>query len=387
MEVRAQASLIVVASLVAAAVPAVGGTQADRRLVVDLDAELPVPLGQALDEVGGELLRVDDRLGFAVVRAPEDPLESRLGPAVRPDATGRLAVDPPADPRWDDQWGPQALDMPEGWAIQGGDRSVTVAVVDSGMDDTHEDLDDVPVVPGRDYVSFRDDDPMEDPHGHGTHVAGILAAERGNGVGIAGMADVTLHVSRVFDSQNKGWCSDFASAFVDATDAGVDVISFSGYCSAPGFVEDAAAYAAAHDILVVAVTGNFWPSEDSCLTSASPSTAPTVVAVSAIDQTGSAAGFSCRGPYTDLAAPGDHVLSTLPGQSFGSWSGTSMAAPHVSATAALLLSEDPSLSAEEVRAVLLSTADDTGVPGWDPAHGHGVVDPVEALQIAGAAPT
>lgn len=349
--------------------------EAHERLVVDLDSSLKMPLDAALAALDGEHVRTDERLGFAVVYAPQQALAELLGGGVHPDRPAHLSSTPPQDPLWDDQWGPQYLEMPRAWDVEDGEHGVLVGIVDSGFSPEHPDLDDVPVEVGYDYVD-RDQTPI-DEDGHGTHVAGIIAAERDNGEGIAGIADVSLFVTRVFGGPS-GWCAAVASAIVDAADAGAEVINFSGHCTLIGPMQDAVSYAAASDALVVTANGNEGDDLQECLIAQDPNPNPALLSIGAIGSSGRIAPYSCRSPYVDLAAPGSGVLSTVP-SGYAYYSGTSMATPHVTGIAALIESYMGDPPAQTVRSILVSTADDAGEPGWDPAFGYGIVDPVQAL--------
>lgn len=377
----------------------VGGEQApDQRLIVTELSSLDGDLGRSLDVVEGELVRVDERLDFAVVHAPLEPLASLHpghvvpdpyveGPQVdrAPDAGGGL----PHDPYNDDQWALQFLDMEEAWALETGSSDVTVAVVDSGLDASHEDLDDLPVELGTDYVDGGTVD--SDPHGHGTHITGIIAAERGNGIGITGMSEVSLLNVRVLDEDNGGFCSDFYSGIAEAADEGADVINYSigSLCLATNLVDVHAALTA-NDALLVGITHNLWDDGSTtgqlnCLLVNQLDAYPNVMAVTAIGPDGEVTDFSCRAPWADVAAPGADVLSTVPEHRVGDyqgWWGTSMAAPHVTATAALMKSANPNLSAQELGTLIVGTADDAGPAGFDQAYGHGILDPDEALEAA-----
>ncbi len=364
------------------------------RVVVPLDTLGPERLADAVAETGGEIVRVDQRLEFAVVSTPRpDQLEDRLAVQVQPDAEAAETVqagwlDAPADPRYSDQWGPRYLDMHQAWGLEDGDPAVTVAVIDSGINVSHPDIDPAQVRFGHDYVE--DDEVPKDERGHGTHVAGIVMATRDNREGIAGMADVTVLAIRVLNATGKGFCSDVASGVREAVDEGAEVINLSLSCTSDHQpLHEALRDARDAGVLVVAAAGNHWDArqalKERCVVH--PARYPEALAVGAVKGAPGVAGttlsvsassFSCRGPEVELAAPGEDILSTT-GGGYASWSGTSMAAAHVSATAALVLSATPGLTAEQVRARLATTADDLGQEGRDEAYGHGMVDPVEAI--------
>lgn len=364
-------------------------TPATHRLVVPLESHIRrADVEGWAWQAGGHLHAAGPGLGYAVVSVRDVEAFRRAaesaGVIVESDARARAAADLvvaniPLDPSFGYQWGPQELRMPQAWQIENGSRAVTVAIVDSGIDASHPDLVDAAITFGFDHVD-RDSDP-DDQNGHGTHVAGIIAATRDNTIGVAGMADVRLLVIRVLDRNNVGYCSDFAAGIREAADAGADIINLSLYCSADvGILRDAVAYAAAKGALIVAAAGNFGPAGSRCVTF--PARYAEVMAVAAVDRYLNVASFSCRGPEVEIAAPGVSVLSTVPGDGNAYYSGTSMAAPHVAAVAALMKSRNASLDALALRQVLRATALDRGDEGWDPAYGDGLVDPVNALSGA-----
>lgn len=346
------------------------------RYAVPLDALPAATLEATLAASGAELVRIDERLGFAVVKTTAPwRLERALDVPLVHDAEGAGAF-VPNDPRYGQQWALATLDMPSAWSLERGSRDVWVAVVDSGVDTQHEDLKDTAFRTGVDYVDL--DLNPSDVHGHGTHVAGTIAAGTDNGIGIAGMADVGIIVIRVIGADNRGSCLDFASGTAEAAARGADVINLSLHCNSSQVYLTAAMYfAEASGAVVVASAGNAWQSSPgSCVTT--PASHPSVIAVAAIDSNLNAASFSCRGEQVEVAAPGVAVLSTTPRDQYGSWSGTSMAAPHVSGLAALLLSHQD-LSNTEVRAILGDTALDLGSTGRDTTFGHGLIQPEAAL--------
>lgn len=399
------AGLLVVVLVVATAAAGLPAPAEEHRRVIITDLEtLKRGLGDALAAVDGELVRTDDRLGFAVAHAPPEEL-SRLipghvvldrqvqGPELERAPTH--AGGTPDDPFRDRQWTLDFLDMQQTWTLETGSQDVTVAVVDSGLDADHEDLAGLDVELGTDYVEGGTVD--GDPHGHGTHITGIISGLRGNGIGITGMSEVSLMNIRVLDEDNVGWCSDFYSGVAEAAEEGADVINYSigGLCLPLNLVGMHATITA-NDALLVGITHNYWDSGSTngvlnCLLVNQLDVYPNVMAVTAIDEDGEPTSFSCRAPWADVAAPGASILSTVPYDDAPSWKwweryqywwGTSMAAPHVAATAALMKSANPDLTAQELRALIVATADDAGDPGYDTAYGHGILDPDEAVQAA-----
>ncbi len=271
-------------------------------------------------------------------------------------------------------------DVIPAWAESTG-AGVTVAVVDSGADAGHPDLagrlalnpgesgegreangrdDDgngfVDDARGWDFVE-QDADPS-DANGHGTHVTGTIAATRDNGIGVAGAApDAQVLVLRVLDAQGAGWDTDVAAAFAYAGKRGVRIVnaSLGGPGGSP--VQEAA-IRAYPDTLFVVAAGNEGKDIDG--ESYAPCTipAPNVICVGASDHRDLPASFSNRGDtQVDVFAPGDNILSTLPGARYGGMRGTSMAAPQVAGAAALVLAAHPSLGAGALRSALHTGAD------------------------------
>jgi len=260
---------------------------------------------------------------------------------------------------------------------------IKVAIIDSGVDYTHEDLDanfDIALL-GYDFVNS-DDDPMDDD-GHGTHVAGIIAAED-NGEGVVGVApEAELYALKALDATGSGYVSDVILAIQWATDpdgdgsAGdrLDIINMSLGGRKNIFLEWACNLAYLDGLLLVAAAGNggavIYPAAYS-----------SVIAVSATDEYDNLASFSSTGKQVELAAPGVDVNSTLPGNNYSddlgeTWSGTSMASPHVAGTAALVWAANLGWTNDDVRAQLQSTAEDIGLSTRK--QGYGLVDAENAV--------
>ena len=297
----------------------------------------------------------------------------------------RIATD---DPEFPQQWALPRLRLPQVWGDTDG-SGVTVAVIDTGVDTTHPDLVDN-LVPGIAVTGGGAGDNVTDGHGHGTHVAGIIAAVADNAIGVAGVAPgASILPVKSLDDTGAGWSSDVAEGIVRAVDRGAAVINLS--LSSGGdspVVADAVSYARSQGAVLVAAAGN---ARQRGNPTAYPAALPGVIGVAATDVGDNDAAFSNTGDYVDLAAPGVAIRSALPGGNYGNLSGTSMAAPHVAGVAALLVDElteeGPVPSDDPVTALLIRTAEDLGEPGWDPAHGYGLVDPMTALQaVTGGLP-
>jgi serine protease len=286
------------------------------------------------------------------------------------------------DPYSASQWDLSTLAAPDAWALSTG-AGVTVAVLDSGVDATHPDLSGN-VLRGIDLVADTDDG-RTDPHGHGTHVAGTIAAVTDNDIGVAGFAPgAKILPVRVLDADGSGVMSDLATGIVYAADQGAKVINMSlSATSQVGAVTNAIGYARGKGVVVVAAAGN---SRATGSPTAWPAADAGVIAVAATDSSDHYATYSNQGAYVDVAAPGTSILSTVNG-SYAYYSGTSMATPHVAAFAAQLLARNPLLTPDQVENAMKSTALDLGPAGYDTDYGYGRIQPVTALQLVTPTPT
>lgn len=287
----------------------------------------------------------------------------------------------PNDTEYYRQWGPAKIQAPAAWDLTVGDSDVTIAIVDTGVDLNHPDLDDK-IVAGWDFVN--DDSYAWDDHGHGTHVAGIAAAETNNGDGVAGISWGALIMPvKVLDDQGDGYYSDVAEGILWACDHGAEIINLSLGGSEPSStLQDAVEEAHDDGCLMVAAAGNGGGYGVDY-----PGRYPETIAVAATDQSDSRASFSDYGSQIDVAAPGVAIYSTLWDNTYGWKDGTSMAAPHVSGLAALVWSMCPNLTNAEVQDVIENTADDLGPPGWDIYYGWGRINALAAVEAAEPPPT
>jgi subtilisin len=250
-------------------------------------------------------------------------------------------------------------------------QGVDVAVIDTGIDAYHEDLN---VVGGTSFVP-NEPDPYNDGNGHGTHVAGTVAALN-NSTGVLGVApQASLYAVKVLDSTGSGSYSSIVSGIEWATAQGVDVINMSlGGPQGSTALKDAVNNAYTHGVVVVAAAGNSGSTGGRKSTMGYPAKYSSVLSVGAVDSSNNKASFSSVGDELDVMAPGVNVESTIPGNQYTQLNGTSMASPHVAGAAALIKSKHPYLSASEVRQRLVDTAVYLGDPFY---YGNGVID-VEA---------
>ena len=296
----------------------------------------------------------------------------------------------PNDPSYSSLWGlhnigqdsgtdDADIDAPEAWDKQTGSKSTVVAVIDTGVDYTHPDLaqnmwtnpneiagnnidDDnngyIDDIHGYDFIN-NDSDPMDD-NNHGTHVSGTIAAEGNNGVGVVGVSwNANIMAVKIFNAAGSTNTSVIVNAINYATMMGAPIMSNSwGGGPYSQLMFDAINDANDFQLLFVAAAGNRNADTDINVNYPSSYDIPNVLAVAATDRNDLKASFSSYGRKSvDLAAPGVAILSTLPGNKYASYNGTSMATPHVSGAAALLLSENVNYTASDLKSILMGTVD------------------------------
>lgn len=262
------------------------------------------------------------------------------------------------------------MDFPQAWRRSAG-SGVKVAVIDTGVDSSHPDLGRV--LRGHDFVGGHRR--AVDPNGHGTFVAGVIAARRGNQRGIAGASRATILPVRVLNARGFGRDSDVARGIRWSVKHQADIINLSlGGARPSRLLRDAVRYAERRDVLVVASAGNSGGTRP-----VYPAALHSVVAVGATDGKDRLAWFSQHGEWVDLVAPGWKIASTIPGNRYAVASGTSFSAPLVTAAAALVLAQHPRWSPARTRLALSAAAADAGPIGPDTYTGLGVVDADGAL--------
>ena len=299
----------------------------------------------------------------------------------------------PDDPKFNDLWGlvnlgqdngvlDADIDAEQAWDITTGSKGIIVAVIDTGIDYEHSDLvENIWVNPGEianngvdddgngfiddingyNFIGAGDSDPLDD-NDHGTHCAGTIGAMVGNSFGVVGVNHkVALMGLKFLSGGGSGYISDAIESIYYGVDNGARVLSNSWGRSggtASQTMLDAITYAANNDVLFVAAAGNSSSDNDTKPHWPSNYDVPNVISVAATTREDKKASFSCFGQKTvHLGAPGRHIMSTIVGNEFASFSGTSMATPHVAGAAGLLLANNPSLSALEVKQLLLDSVD------------------------------
>ncbi|MBE2317458.1 S8 family serine peptidase [Solirubrobacter sp. CPCC 204708] len=315
----------------------------------DADVALVKPLGIEHTEL------VEPRDGdvagaLAELRADEDVVFAE------PDSVVSIsALVAPDDLLFSALWGLRNIFAVDVWARTEG-ADVRVGVVDTGVDGTHEDLAGQ-VVGGYDFVSR--DAVAQDGHGHGTHVAGTIAARGRNGLGVIGVAPAAKIVPlRALGNDGNGYMSDIAAAFDYAGDQGLKIVNAS---LGGGYARVLETVIGSHpNTLYVVAAGNAGQDNDNRTTASYPCALPqaNIVCVAANDSRDRIASFSNYGAQTvDIAAPGVGVRSTVPGNRYESMNGTSMASPHVAGAAALALAANPSATAAQLKWALLGSVD------------------------------
>ncbi|MBM7094567.1 peptidase S8 [Bacillus sp. H-16] len=275
------------------------------------------------------------------------------------------------------QWNLEQITIEEGWQITSGNAEIPIAIIDSGVDPEHVDLEDK-ITGG--YNAFEDNGNYYDEHGHGTHVAGVAAAITNNVEGIAGVSwENPILAVKALDANAEGNSFSIAEAIRWSVDNGARVINMSlGDSHDSEVMRDAVRYAYEQDVVLIAASGN-----EAVETPMYPAAYPEVFTVAALDPEGQRAAFSNFGTHVDVSAPGEHIPSTYIGNEYVAMSGTSMASPHVAGLAGLILSINPGLSNEEVYDIMRNSCDDIGNSGFDAYTGHGVINVTRAINMAG----
>jgi len=277
-------------------------------------------------------------------------------------------------------WGVNRIDADLAWPTGNTGRGVKVAVLDTGIDYDHPDLRPAG---GVNYAGTAKDgsaNPVDwnDNYGHGTHVAGIIAA-RNNTIGVIGVApDVSLWAVKVLGDTGSGYTSDIIQGLNWCTSHGIRVASMSLGGGNTTSLKYACDRAYALGVLLVAAAGN------NGATVSYPAAYSSVIAVAATDSYNRRASFSSYGSKIELAAPGVSIYSTYKNGWYATMSGTSMACPHVAGAAALAWASGLTTN-RSVRSRLMTTAEDLGTRGFDVYFGYGLVDAQWAAARIGTA--
>lgn len=270
------------------------------------------------------------------------------------------------------QWNLRDIHVEASWQAGLLGEGVTVAVIDSGINAKHEDFAGINILDGVNTIDGSDN--TEDALGHGTFVAGIIAAARNNGVGIAGITDkINLLPVKCFDDTDEASILDICLGIYTAVDDyDCDIICLSlGTPQKSEILEQAVDYAADNDVIVVAAVGNDGSSELFY-----PAAYDSVIGTASYDASGLYSSFSQENGSVFVAAPGSEIFSTYIGSAhaYAAADGTSFSAPHVAALAAVARSFDPTMPADKFRELLVATSMDAGEEGYDVLYGYGKID-------------
>lgn len=281
----------------------------------------------------------------------------------------------PNDTYYSSEWDLPTIGAPTAWNTSIG-AGVTVAILDSGVDATHPDLQGQ-LVPGWNF--YDNNSNTADVYGHGTKVAGVVGAIGNNGVGVTGVAwGARVMPIRVTDTSGIGTLSAFANGLTYAADHGARVANLSFPVQSSSSTQTAAQYFMNKGGIVFNSAGNY-----ATLDSTPPSSA--LVSVSGTSNTDTIASWSSYGPYVDLSAPGISIWTTTVGGGYAAVSGTSFSSPLSAGVAALMISVNPSLAPSQIVSLLESTAVDLGTAGYDYYYGYGRINAGAAVVAAAQA--
>ena len=360
-----------------------GSPEVAARYGLDRTFAIKVPAGTDTVAMAAAFAALNDQIEYAEVDAiggvaefvPDDP---QLWRQYALHNTGQTGGQIDAD-----------IDAPEAWDIHTGDPGiVTVAIVDSGVNRHVEYRDRM--VPGINTDDPSNPDLTTDGCGHGTHVAGIVAATGNNSVGVAGVT----WGARIMPVRVLNGCYGYELAAAQgvrwAADHGADIINMSlQYPAGETTFRNAVNYAHDRGVLVISAAGNNpFCGGGVC----APARFTNSMAVSGTTDDDEFATHSNTtypqwtsnyGNEIDVCAPGDNIYSTLWISGYAYMNGTSMATPHVTGVAALIKSYTPELTHDEIRAIITATVDDFGPEGWDEQYGYGRINAYRALVVAG----
>jgi subtilisin family serine protease len=335
-----------------------------------------------IEDVDGTIKRSLPAIDASVIEVQEGETSEAIAsleaaPAVEyvePEVLLQVADVSPNDSLWSEQWGPKLVRAPAAWEATRGSESVVVAVLDTGVDAGHPDLSGA-LVPGFDLVN-NDTNPNDD-NGHGTAVAGVIAARTNNVQGEAGLCwNCAIMPVKVLGASGSGTTSAIASGILWAVEHGADVINLSlGGTGTTTALADAVAQAEAEGVVVVAAAGN-----NGNTTRFYPAAYPQVISVAGTDAADTRYGWSNYGSWVQVAAPGCNVAPDA-GGGYVNFCGTSSATPVVSGIAGLAYSLEPTLSKSAFEYALKSAA----VPVGSTVQ-YGRVNAVATLEALGLTP-
>jgi len=331
--------------------------------------------GDAIQQIGVRIVRVPEARRATVLKALQHNPNIEFAEEdclLEPDLV-------PNDTYYSYAWHLPKIQAPQTWDTTTGSSTVTIAILDSGVEGTHPDLVSL-LLPGWNFYNNNPD--TTDVNGHGTAVAGTAAAASNNGIGVAAVTwNCRLMPIRIADANGYGLASAIASGLTWAADRGARVANISyGNVTKVSSINSAAQYFQSKGGVVTVSAGN-----DGIFDATADN--PNFLMVSATDANDALTSWSNAGNNIDLAAPGLNIVTTGVGASYGYASGTSFSAPVVAGVAALVFSVNSNLSGVQVQEILKQNADDLGTPGWDPSYGYGRVNAYKAVLAAAGSPS
>lgn len=295
------------------------------------------------------------------------------------------------DPYLNDQYALNMMNIPEAWTVTEGSSEVLIAIIDTGIDTDHQEfigrISPLSYNSRTKVTSSTSLAHVEDDNGHGTHVAGVIGANKDNNLGIAGIVQQSqLLIIKANNADDPGTTDDESENFMDASIAegihyarlhGADIINMSlGTSSINALTRDAIEAAISAGILVVGASGNDGDSDRYY-----PASYPGVISVGSVNSSGIHSTFSNFNDALDVVAPGEAIVTTGLNNGYFSVSGTSLSAPQVSGILGLLVAAYPSFSATQISNLLINSTTDLGVAGYDIYYGYGLVNAAEALSV------
>ncbi len=396
-DLKLRHSLISLMLLVTGIVSPQTGMAADHGVIIGFHEQPGSTHRKLINDLGGQISREYTLIPAVVAKIPSTNLtilrnhplvayveenteiKTMVSPYLPPQSATSGFFSASTEDEYQRSWGIQRIGSKAAHAQGVTGKGIKVAIIDSGIDYNHEDLDNN-YLGGYDFV-FDDDDPMDDSwNSHGTNIAGVIAAEK-NGIGVVGVApEASLYALKVLNQRGDGLMENIVAAIQWAVDNKMDIINISieGEGSEALKTVCDAAYEAG--LLIVAAAGNTKGGPASPLASYS-----SVVAATSTDKENNLASHAPISPEVELSAPGVSIYSTArttSGGGYGSLDGTSQAAPHVTGMAALILSSgkledlngDGETNNKDLRLMLQRSVDDLGDAGRDELFGYGLVN-------------
>ncbi|WP_168121433.1 S8 family serine peptidase [Paenibacillus sp. HB172176] len=359
--------------------------------VRESDSQLPTasPSPTPTSAEGSDSTASTEELASGSQSTASAPIENQaaktLAPVSKDEAAadqasvGKLAASPVTanDPELAKQKYLEQIGAPAAWKTQHDQSELIIALVDTGVDLDHPDLK-ANLIPG---INLLDESKTaDDDNGHGTSVAGVIAAAGNNGTGVSGIVwHAKLMPIKALDEWGDGTEKDLGEAIMYAVDHGAKIVELSvGLHRYSPYMLDIVQYAEDHGVLLVAASGNDGLTLGDQVAVKYPAAYPTVLAVGGARADNTPDPRSNSGTELDLLAPWS-VYTTEVGGSYHAEEGTSMSAPQVAAAAALILAQHPAYKPYQVRALLRQSAKDIGAPGVDSTSGYGILQIDKAL--------